>query len=156
MDDYLGSLKRAKRNVQIADHMLTQTYPLVKDPKLLIAVLDNIFLAMSNAMDAILFHERSLKNIPPFHNSFESKFDVLKLRVAGKHDLENEHLMFMQDIKNLIAQHKASPVEFARKDKFVICSQEYDLTSVSLDEMKRFINKARSFVNTANRIIGDQ
>ena len=155
MDNYLDSLKRARRNIHIADHMLTQTYPLVKDPKLLIAVMDNIFLAMSNGMDSLLFYERELKRIPPFHNSFASKFDILKLKLAGRHEIDNKNLMLMQDIKNMISLHKESPVEFSRKDKFVICSEEYDLTSISLDQMKSFINQARKFLNKVNQIIGD-
>ncbi|MFC1753512.1 hypothetical protein ACFL96_09000 [Thermoproteota archaeon] len=156
MDNYFDSLKRAKRNIHIADHMLTQTYPLVKDPKLLIAVMDNIFLSMSNAMDSLVFYEREMKTIPPFHNSYESKFDILKLKLAGKHSIDKEQLMMMQDIKNMIVQHKKAPVEFARKDKFVICSEEYNLTSVSLQQMKNFINHARKFLDKVNKIIGEE
>jgi phage regulator Rha-like protein len=118
--------------------------------------MDNIFLGMSNAMDSLLFYERELKRIPPFHNSFDSKFDVLKLRLAGRHGIDKEQIMLMQDIKSMISQHKDSPVEFARKDKFVICSEEYALTSVSLEQMKTFIKRARRFLDKVNEIIGDE
>ena len=48
MESYEIARDKAKRHVKIADHMLTQTYPLIQDPKLLIAVMDNIF----NAFDS--------------------------------------------------------------------------------------------------------
>lgn len=146
-------MKKARRNIQIADHMLTQTYPLVKDPKLLIAVMDNLFLAMSNGMDALLFYEREQKMIAPFHNSFDAKFDIFKLKVAGKYGIELEYITLLQDVKTMVTRHKQSPIEFARKDKFIICSEEYNLTSISLEQMKGFIGKAKQFIDKINKVI---
>ena len=34
----------SKKKIFLADHILTQTYPLLKDPKLLLATTENIFL----------------------------------------------------------------------------------------------------------------
>ncbi|MFQ5474783.1 MAG: hypothetical protein ACE5DM_03005 [Candidatus Nanoarchaeia archaeon] len=154
MDDPFEKLKNAKKNIHIADHMLTQTYPLVKDSKLLIAVLDNIFLAMRNAMDSLLASEREAKTIPPFHDSFDAKLNLLKLRLAAKHSIDNKQVLLMQDLKSMIARHKESPMEFIRKDKFVICSEEYDLTSISVDQMKSFIKQAKAFVDKIESVIG--
>jgi len=156
MNNYLDSLKTSRKSILIADHMLTQTYPLIKDPKLLIAVLDNVFLSMSSAMDALVFHERELKTIPPFHNSFESKFDVLKLKLAGPRGINKSYISLIRDLKSILAKHKASPVEFIRKEKFIICSEEYDITSLSLDQLKKFIAQAREFLKRVNSIIGEE
>ena len=147
------AMQKARRNIHIADHMLTQTYPLVKDPKLLLAVMDNVELALGNGMDALLQFEREAKNIPPYHDSFDAKFNVLKLRLAAKHKLDADQLTMIYDVRNMIAKHKDSPVEFTRQDKFVICSEEYDLTSISTDQMKQFINKAKTFLNKVEGII---
>ena len=154
MTDYLEYIKKARKNIHVADYMLTQTYPLVKDTKLLLAVMDNLFLALSNTMDSLLFYEREKKTIPPFHNSFDSRFNTFKLRLVGKYGLDKEHLNLIQDIKSLIASHKQSPVEFVRQDKFVICSEEYDLKSISVDQMRSFIQRSRSFLEDVNKILG--
>ena len=154
MTDYLDYLKKARKNLHVADYMLTQTYPLVKDTKLLLAVMENLFLAMSNTMDSLLFYEREMKSIPPFHNSFESRFNTFKLKLVGKYGIDKEYLNLIHDIKSLISSHKSSPVEFIRQDKFVICSEEYDLKSISVEQMRSFIQRSRSFIETVNKILG--
>ena len=68
----------SQKKILLADHILTQTYPLLKDPKLLIAAVDNIFLAYSNSMGALLHYERLFKRVPSFTDNFESKMRVLK------------------------------------------------------------------------------
>ena len=65
MEQFQESRDNAKKKIQIADHMLGVTYPLVKDTKLLVVIMENIFLAYTNAMAAILYHERLFKRIPP-------------------------------------------------------------------------------------------
>ena len=155
MTEYLNHLKKSKRYLHIADHMLTQTYPLIKDPKLFVAIMDNVFLCLSSSLDALVFYERELKEIPPFHNSFESKFNVFKLKLMSKYSIDVSFLKFIEDIKNIILKHRESPVEFARNDKFVICSEEYDLTSISIDSMKKFIKQSKLFLELVNKIVGE-
>ena len=154
MSDYLDFLKKARKNLHVADYMLTQTYPLVKYTKLLLAVMENLFLALSNTMDSLLYFERERKSIPPFHNSFDSRFNTFKLKLVGKHNLNKDHLNLIQDIKALISSHKNSPVEFVRQDKFVICSEEYDMKSISVEQMRSFIQRSRSFLEDVNKIMG--
>ncbi len=59
----------------------------------------------------------------------------------------------MQDIKDIIIQHKKSPVEFTRKDSFVICSDDYQMKTISLDKMKNYILHSKSFIQNINGII---
>src|SRR3989338_261446 len=95
MEKFQESRERARRNIQLADHMLTQTYPLVKDPKLLLAVIENIFLALTNAMASVLYYERLFKRIPPFHDNFESKFYLFKMKTAMKYNIGPDYLKLM-------------------------------------------------------------
>ena len=104
MPDYTTSLKSAHRNVLVADHMLTQTYPLVKDAKLLLAVMDNVFLGLSHSLDSLLFYMRDKKLIPPFHDSFDSKYNTFKLNIAKKFDFSSEEINLILDVKKLIEE----------------------------------------------------
>ncbi len=148
--------EKAVRNLKIADHMLTQTYPHLNDPRLLLTVLENIFLALTNSMGALLHFERLNKNIPPFHDNFESKYNVFKMEVAGKQGISNEHIKFIGDVKNMVAAHRKSPVEFSRKGAFVMCSEDYSMRKVEPAPMKDYLSKARSFVEDVSSIIDKQ
>ena len=152
MEKFQELREHAKRKISIADHMLTQTYPLVQDPKLLLAVLENVFLAFTNAVGSTLYYERLFKRIPPFQDNFESKFNMFQRRIANKHEIGEKYIETIKEIKNLIIQHKKSPVEFARKDTFIICNENYKMRTISIDDMKSYIKTAKEFINLTQNI----
>jgi hypothetical protein len=153
MEQFQESRQNAIRKLSVADHMLTMTYPLVQDPKLLLAVLENVFSAMENAMSSVLHYERLFKRIPAFQDSFESKLTVFKSRVQPKYKINEEYINLLYELREIIVEHKRSPVEFARKDKFVICSDNYKMKAISVPEIKKYIAKAKLFVQTAGFIV---
>lgn len=153
MDLFKEAMESAKRNIHIADHMLSVTYPLVKDTKLLLAIVENIFLAYTNAMSSLLHYKRALKLIPPFQDNFDSKFNIFRQRCVDKYKIDRNYIIEMQNLKDIIIGHKKSPLEFVRKDRFVICSDNYKLKTINLEEIKRYLNKAKLFIEEVNNII---
>jgi len=153
MELFQELMEQAKKNINIADHMLSITYPLVKDTKLLLAIIENIFLAYTNAMSAILFQDRILKKIPPFKDTFESKFNIFRQKYIDRYKIDRNHVIEMQNLKEIIIEHKKSPVEFVRKDRFVICSNTYKLKTINLDAIKGYLNKAKLFIGEATNIL---
>lgn len=153
MEKFQEARARAKRNIQIADHMLTQTYPFVKDPKLLLAVMENIFLALTNAMASVLYYERLFKRIPPFQDTFESKFNMFKLKTSVRYNIDNSYLMLMQEVRDMVLEHKKSPVEFSRHDSFVICSENYHMKTISTKNIQEYITKTKLFIEEVDKIV---
>ena len=140
--------QEAKKKISIADHILTQTYPLVKDPKLLLAVIENVFLAYTNSMGAILSRERLFKRVPPYQDNFDSKINMLKVKMVDKLGIKRKHIDTMLELKDILIKHKKSPVEFSRKDKFVICDSEYRMKTINVSDIKGFVEDARDFYKT--------
>jgi len=136
----------AKKKIMIADHMLTITFPLVKDPKLLLAILENVFLAQTNAMSSVLEYERLFKRVPPFHDTFDSKLNMFQYKIMPRFKIDPVYLKAMKDIRSVIVGHKQSPVEFARKDKFVICSNDYQMKTLNISDVKKYIVLTKKFV----------
>jgi hypothetical protein len=136
----------AKKKIKVADHMLTITYPLVQDPKLLLAILENVFLAQTDAMSSVLEYERLFKRVPPFHDTFDSKFNLFRSKIAPKSNINPYYIKMMQEVKEIVVGHKQSPVEFARKDKFVICSSEYNLKTLNMADVKKYVEQTKQFV----------
>ena len=153
MEKYEELREHARKRLQVADHMLTMTYPMVKDPKLLLAVMENIFLALTNSIGALLHYERMYKRVPPFQDTFVSKFSVFKQKCAQSYRIDPDYVSMVQEIKEIILQHKKSPVEFTRNDAFVICSEDYKMKTISLDKMKIYILKSKTFIKQIDDII---
>jgi len=153
MEKYEELRDIARKKLQVADHMLTMTYPLIKDPKLLLAVMENIFLALTNSIGALLYYERIYKRVPPFQDTFVSKFNVFNQKCAKRYQINPEYLLMMRDIKDIILQHKKSPVEFTRNDSFIICSDNYQMKTISLEKIKNYILKSRLFIQQIDSIL---
>ncbi len=144
-DDALKFLKSA-------DHMLTQTYPLVKDPKLLLAVLNNLSISLEHIMSAVLYYDRIYRRIPPFYDNFESKFNIFKLKSAPMNKL-TEMVAFIHEINELVKKHKHSPVEFSRKDAFVICDESYKMKTITIEMLHEYVEKTKGFYSKMEEIV---
>ena len=147
MEKFVEYRDRARQNVRVADHMLTMTYPLVKDPKILVAVLENLFLATTNAMSCILHYERMFRRIPPFHDTFDSKFSLFKAKIVPMHDIDLKWVRFVAELKELVQEHRTSTTEFPRKDKFVMADKDYRLKTIDEKALKKHLQATKGFVH---------
>lgn len=155
MEEFQVLRDKALQKVKVADHMLFMTYPLVKDPRLLLSIIENIFASLDYGISALLQHERLFKRIPPFHDTFLSRFEIFKDKMVPKYNLSRGHVNLIQNIKGIISEHKKSPIEFARKDKFVICSPSYSLKTIDINLVKKYIFETKVFVDNINRIVSE-
>ena len=153
MEQYTEARVRALKKLQIADHMLTQTYPLVNDPKILVSVLENIFLALTNGMASLLHYELAQKNIPDFQDTFDAKYNLFKFKIVDKHNISKEHVTFIAEVKDLIVNHKKSPIEFSRKGTFVICSNTYSTHAINVNDLRKYIARSRAFLEEVNSVL---
>ena len=155
MEKFQEAREKAKKNINIADHMLTVTFPLVKDIKLLLAVIENIFLGYTNAIAALLYYERLFKKIPPFQDTFESKLNMFRERCVRKHKIDKSYLIEVRDIRDIILEHRKSPMEFKRGDKFIICADNYNIKSLSIEDIKKYVDKAKVFIEQIDTIVSE-
>ncbi|MBI2139497.1 hypothetical protein HYU14_01125 [Candidatus Woesearchaeota archaeon] len=147
----------ASKRLSIADHMLAVTYPMVKDPKLLVSVLDNMFLAMTHSLESLLHYERGFKRVPPFRDTFASKMHAFRTKCAGRFSLDPKYLSLMQDVYEIASQHKRSQVEFVKDDVLAICSENYKTqTTISAAKIKEYVAAAKKFIAEISLIIRKQ
>jgi hypothetical protein len=153
MERFQEARDLAIKKIRVADHMLVMTYPLVQDPKLLLAILENVLEGLTYGMSAILYYERLFKRIPPFQDEFDSKFNMFKSKIVNKHNIDKGYIRLIEELREIIKEHKKSPIEFARKDKFVICSPTYKLKTVSIKEAKDYIAKSKQFLTVMEDVL---
>jgi len=153
VEDFRAAKEKAKQYLDNADHILSITYPLVKEPKLLVAAMDNIYLSLLHTINASLHFERAMKRIPPFHDSFENKVEIFKRDFIKKYNLKSDYIKLIMQINNLLENHKKSTMEFPRKDVFVICTNDYSIKTLSMDEMKKIVAETKNFLRDVDAII---
>ena len=153
MGDVIGLLKEANLLFQRADHMLYITYPLIKDNKLIVSILDNLSNSLIKAMEAVLYYERMNKRVEMFPDSFEVKFDIFKEKCAERYNIEREHLLLIKDLKKISDERKKSKMEFIKKEKYVICSNNYSTRILTIDKVKEYLNTSKVFLRKVNAIL---
>ncbi len=154
MERFFEMMMLSKKSLKIADHILTQTYPMLKDVKLFLPVLENIFIAMSYAMTSLLHFEVYYKRIEFFKDDFMIKLHLFNNECAPKYHLKREYAVLMQKLRELLILHKKSQVEFSRKDVFVICTDNYNLKTISGEMASRYLGLAKSFISDVESIVG--
>jgi hypothetical protein len=157
-------LADANRQVQIADHLLTVTYPMVKDPKLLMSVIEHCRRAIEDSAEAVLdFHvSRGEYELPLHtkagqqegkHDTIAAFSDLVKVRhpgIAGEHDA----IQLCRDLMLTLHQYKEAPVSFPREEKLVIASEGFAfLKEVTPAELKRSLHTVKQFVHGAGQHI---
>lgn len=147
MTDEKDLEKRAKTSISLAEKMLFETYPVVNDPRLILAIADDIYTALMSCIEAV-----SMTWNLRFGDDFESGFSAFKER-ALKDGFTEEELDLVMKIHNIVAEHKKSPVEFTRKGRFVICDEVYNCTAISSDDMKSYLFRARLFVEKVEGLL---
>jgi hypothetical protein len=137
-------LAKSKEYHVLASHILKVTYPEVKEPKLLLNCLDNVFLSAQEAIVALLTFCRHHGLCPPFHKTFESQYMHFG-ELAEKFYFEPNDYSFIEKLKDLLVFRKESPVEFSRNGDFILCSDSYNTVRVDHAYVYEMIQKARKF-----------
>ena len=153
MEKFQELRNAAMKKLQLADHILTMTYPAVKDSRLLLSSVESLFLAFSYGMGSVLHYERTFKRIPDFADNFASKFELFSDKCAKRYNIPYEQLKAIKDLREIIIAHKKSPVEFSRKANFVICEDNYRTRTISSNEVKNYIEKAKLFIKGVTTIV---
>ncbi|MFH1400883.1 MAG: hypothetical protein ABIH41_05150 [Nanoarchaeota archaeon] len=142
---------RALKAVSVADHMLSVTYPLLKDPKLLLAVLDNISKSLEANVASLVTRDRTLQLVPACPPTFDAQYTVFKRYLVRRYALEETYIGLIDDVRSIIKQHKDSSIEFSRKGRFVICNEDYSLQTLNAKEIKTYLKGAKDFSDAIGR-----
>ena len=146
MGDYKLYLDNAKRYVATADHLLTETYPLVKDPRMLLTVLQNIYGSFKSCMMYMLYKDVADGKIPEFDQDFETMLAIFKARAERRYRIKPEYIQALEQSYKALKTHKESPMEFSRHEMFVICSDKYETQTITTANLRDYIGKAKLFI----------
>ena len=153
MENYQELIQKARLQFETADHLLHVTYPLIKDPKLLIGITTNLFNAVDHSINALLQIDYLYNKTPIFKDSFKSRFNLFRSKTVTKHSILKDHINTVTELREIYDAHKKSPVEFPRGDKFVICNSDFSFQTVTTQDIKRQLKKVDSFLKMTESVI---
>ena len=145
MEEFRNLVLEANRKLRLADHMAYITYPMLKETKLLLTVLDNLDKSLKAALNAYLYYERLYKRISPYPEDLKTKLDIFERSAAKRYNLQNYSKLIIE-IHNILKKHKESPVAFVKKDKLVICNRDYRMKVLEISDVKNYLSKAKPFI----------
>ena len=148
--------EKANYYLELADHMTKITYNVVKNPKLMLTMIENLFLSMTNTMTSILIYEKTNNRSISFKDNFASKLIVFMEKCVPKYNIRKEHTKLMEELKGIIISRRKSPVEFQRGTSLVICSENYSMKIITIDKIKKYVEKARDFKKHMETIVKNE
>ncbi len=144
------------KNIQMANYLLSTTYPMIREPKTLLSISNHILSSFISTVSLLLYFERQNKTIPPYHDTNESKINCFKQNLVKKYKFE-EYLMLIERLVNLSKEHKNASIEFSRDRKYVICADQFSsINTISEQDVKNYIKKAKEFYAKVEGVIPNE
>ena len=152
MEKFLEKLTEAEKIIKTTDHMVYTSFPMVKDKRLLLRVLSEIKSAITICITSILQYEYLYKRISLYKEP-RTNFRIFKEKCAQKYGITKEEIKLILELFELAEKHERSPMEFSRKGKIIILSENSDPKIFSLDKSKEFLILAKSILKKTKEII---
>ncbi len=144
MDEKVEKLiTEAKKAFTTADHLAFVTYPLLKDSRLLLTIAQNVDRALTSAMNALLHVEVYYKRIQILPLDMQSRLHIFEQHTAKRYQIRKEAVEMLKEVKSVLNEHGKSPIEFVRKGRLIICSDDYQMQYLDMDRLKEYLGETR-------------
>ncbi|MGV8151470.1 MAG: hypothetical protein ACP5OG_00155 [Candidatus Nanoarchaeia archaeon] len=144
MEKFQKNYQIAAKSLQIADHMAYITYPLINEKRLLLKIFDEIYKSVINSIYATLNYEKTQNRVVVYDDDF-SNLEIF-YRICEKYGFSKDKIKFVSEILELNKKHKQSAIEFVRKEKVVILSDNLSTIAIDIKKIKEYLIIARELV----------
>lgn len=151
-EKFIENLDKASKNLQTADHLLYMTYPIVKEKRLLLKILNEVHAVVLSIVNAILQYEYLYKRIDLYKDA-RINFQIFREKCAPRFKITREQISKILEIFSLAEKHKKSPFEFVKDDKIVIMTNSFKTDIVNVEKMKDYIFTSKDLLKKADSII---
>jgi len=152
MEKFQQNLEEAIKALQIADHMTYVTFPLVNEQRLLLKIFDEIYKSIIGSINAILNYEYMYKRIKLYTDNGEN-IRTFANKCAKTYNLNNEQTKKILEILELNKKHKQSAMEFVKKNKVVILSDNLGTQTLDIQKIKEYLILAKELLMHVNNKI---
>lgn len=138
MQKFLENLQEVEKTIQRIDHMTYVTFPLIKDKKLLLKILLETKIAITQCINSILQYEYLYKKII-LHKSTKTNFKTFQEKCAPRYKITQKEIELIIELFDIVEKHKQSPFEFVKNDKIIILSENLKPETITIEKIKEFL-----------------
>jgi hypothetical protein len=151
-EKFVENLAEAERIIKAVDHMTYVTFPLIKEKKLLIKILEEINKAVVNCVSSMLQYEYLHKRIKL---SQDARLNLLAFTEKSykNFNITPEEVKQVVNLLELIEKRKKSQFEFMKGERVILLSEHMGSDSVDLDKVKGFLIMAKSILQKTRNTI---
>ncbi|MBT3582373.1 hypothetical protein HN924_03620 [Candidatus Woesearchaeota archaeon] len=149
-------MAKARREIDLADHLVYVTMPLTDDTKFMLAIIEHVFNASSSAIESVLEQMRYYKKLEAFPRTFGAMTDIWVRDVQDKHNFERKYAEFLKKVGEMRHAISTSSMRFKRQDKYILTNDVYSLKVLDIDTVKKYLSIAKDFVDKSEDIIKEE
>ena len=133
-------LNKAKQEFKIADHMAYVSLSILKENRMLIKIISKLAEAARELIKAFLQYEYSYKRVKLYKDP-QMNLNTFIQKIALRY-ISKEELTSLIRVIKIDKQHQQAPVEFVKKDTFVILlGEKYE--TLTVESVREFLNSIR-------------
>ena len=151
MEKFIENLVEAEKILQTADHMVYVTFPLIKDKRLLLKILQEIKKSVAMCINSILQYEYLFKRINLYKEP-KINFKIFIEKCAPAYFITKEEINLILELFDFVERHKESPFEFIKDDRVVILSNGLKPRILTLEKTKEFLLAAKNILKKTKEI----
>ena len=152
MEKFIEYLAEAERIIKTADHLIYMTFPLVKDKKLLLKILSETKIVITNCINSILQYEYLYKRIKLYKDP-KTNFRIFREKCAPRYKIAKEEIEMIIELFEIVENHKQSSFEFVKNEKIIILSENLEQKSLTIDKIKEFLLLAKNILRKSKDVI---
>ncbi len=142
-EKYKEYLKESARHLQIADHMTYITFPLVNEKKLIIKIFEEIFKSIKNSIKSAIHFEFENKNIILSNKEEENITNFIE-NLAKDYEINEKEINKIKEIMEIEKKHEESSMEFVKKEKLVMMSDNLDIKTLTIENIKEYLTISKN------------
>ncbi|MDP3992162.1 MAG: hypothetical protein Q8P79_01480 [Nanoarchaeota archaeon] len=145
MEKFLENIYVAEKNLRTVDHIIYVTFPLIKDKRLLLKVIQEIKGIITGCITSILQYDYLYKRVRLYKDSREN-LKTFTEKCAPRYNIGKNEIKLISELFEFVETHKKSPFEFVKDEKIVILSENSKPTTLSLEKTKEFLIMAKDIL----------
>ncbi len=156
IERYQELLQTARKQIELADHMLYVTYPLVQEMRFLLAIANHVTIAARSAMQAILEFELLYKRLEQYNKTFLSEVDIFQKKIIPRYSLDIKYCKLLQKLMEVQKYDAEAIIKFKKGDRYILTNAEYSMSAIDVESVKRYSNLTKKFVSEIAGAIAKQ
>lgn len=138
--------REAKRELSLAEHIMTVTLPFLNDKKIYVNILEHINNAVFNGMRSFLLmkkEHKELRIVPENDELVKQLFFEMYMESLCLSSLDEN---FVNELGSILKSYKKSQAEIERGQDQVIVLPSYETVSINDDRIKKYLKDAKDFI----------